>query len=224
MPIPQPLSERLLPAKSPRLPIAHPEYRMDEQEQLMRALRLYFTQLDNNILSLFSPNGGRFLSAPYGAFSATNIQSVSVIDTPTQIALQNTDYANDTWLSSNRLYVHHSGVYNVQFSAQLTNTDTQAHDAVIWLRKSSSGAAAVDIPYSSSITTVASTHGGNIGYLVVAANFFVGLVAGDYVEFWWASNSLQVQLNTLPPITTPFVNPGSPALVATMSFVSALPT
>lgn len=216
-------SERLLPAKAPRIPVAHPEYRMDEMEQFYRILRLYFTQLDSNILSLLSPNGGRYLSAPYGSFSSTQIQTPAAVNTPQIVTFNNTDYANETSLTSNKLYVVYSGIYNIQFSVQLTNDDVQNHDAALWLRKASGAGTAVDVPYTSSVTTVPSLHGGVSGYQIVSANFFISLVAGDHVEFWWSSNSTQVKLNTLPPITTPFVNPGSPSVVATLSFVSAPP-
>lgn len=219
----QPISEQLRPAKAPRLPAAHPDYRMDEQEQLLRVLRIYFAQLDNNILSLFNPNGGRFLSFPYGSFSSTQTQTPAVINTPQLVTFNLTDYANEASVTSSQIHVARSGVYNIQFSAQVINNDTQAHDMAIWLRKASGAGTAVDIPYTSSVATIPSTHGGVVGYNIVAANFYVDLIAGDHAELWWAANSTQVQLATLPPITTPFINPGSPSIVATLSFVSALP-
>jgi len=224
MPNTQPLSERLLPAKAPRLPVAHPEYRMDEIEQFYNVLRLYFTKLDNNILSVFNPNGGRFLSFPYGAFSSTGTETPAVINTPQLVTLNRTDYANDVSLATNQIRVTRSGVYNVQFSIQAINNDTQNHDLAIWLRRGTGTGAAVDVPYSSSVATIASKHGGVVGYNILAANFFVDLIANDFIELWWSSNSTQIQLATLPPITTPFVNPGSPGVVITLSFVSALPT
>jgi hypothetical protein len=198
---------------------------MEDLEQILRILRLYFKQLDNNVLSLFSPNGGRFLSSPYGAFSSTQTQVPAAINTPQRVTINTTDYANDTYfVAGDGIHVTRSGIYNVQFSVQATNADVQDHDFAIWLRRGTGSGVATDIPYSSSVATVPSLHGGNPGYLVVAANFFVDLVANDYIEFWWSANSVQVSLNTLPPITTPFVNPGAPSVVVTLSFVSALPT
>jgi hypothetical protein len=129
------------------------------------------------------------------------------------------DYASDVYYTAgNGIHVGHSGIYNVQFSIQLTNANTQAGDAAIWLRVDG-----VDVPWSSSVVTVPSTHGGVPGYYVISANFYLELLAGQYLEFWWAASDIQVELNALPPITTPFVNPGSPAVVVTVSFVSNLP-
>lgn len=152
----------------------------------------------------------------YGAFSSTTIQSQSVINTPKIITFDNTDYANLTYYTAgDGVRVKQSGLYNVQFSIQLTNTDTQSHDVDVWFRLNG-----VDIPNTASLTTVQGTHGGQPGYAIIAANFFVQINAGDYLEMWWASNSLQVQLNYLPPITTPFVSPGSPSVVLTLNQIN----
>lgn len=159
---------------------------------------------------------------PHGSFTSTQTQTVSVINTPTRITFNVTDYHRDmVQVAGDGIHVAQSGLYNVQFSCQLTNTDTQAHDAAIWLRKGSGVGAATDVPYTSSVTSVTGTHGGQPGYHIIAANFFVYLNVDDYIEMWWVTNSLQVSLDALPPITTPFVNPGSPSVVVTLSYVSS---
>ena len=159
---------------------------------------------------------------PHGSFTSAQTQSVAVINTPTRVTFNVTDYHRDmVQVAGDGIHVAQSGLYNVQFSCQLTNTDTQTHDAAIWIRKGSGVSAAVDVPYTSSVTSVTGTHGGQPGYHVIAANFFVYLEVDDYIELWWATNSLQVTLDTLPPITTPFTNPGSPSVVVTLSYVSS---
>ena len=158
----------------------------------------------------------------HGSFTSTQTQSVATIDTPTRVTFNVTDYSrNVAQIAGDGIHVYRSGLYNVQFSCQLTNADVQIHEAALWLRKGSGLAAAVDIPYTTSVTSVQATHGGVLGYHIIAANFFVYLDVDDYIELWWAANSMQVTLNTLPPITTPFVNPGSPSVVVTLSYVSS---
>jgi hypothetical protein len=152
---------------------------------------------------------------PYGSFSSTQTQTLTATNTPTKVTLNNTDYNNGVTLSSNRVTVTHGGLYNVQFSVQLTNTDTQQHDMDIWFRKNGT-----DVTNSASVQTVTSTHGGQPGYTVIAANFFVRFADNDYIEAWWCSNSTQVQMNYLPAITTPFVSPGAPSVVLTFTYVS----
>lgn len=208
-----PLLKRTAAPPLPPSPVVPSKQHLDG---VLNVLRLYFSRVDALFGSLVNRLGGRFLDFPNGSFYSTAVQSVAVINTPTLITLNSVDSANGVhYLPGNGLHVDHNGLYNVQFSAQLTNQDSQAHDMAIWLRVNGT-----DVPWTSSVATVPSTHGGQPGYHVIAANFYVEMLQGDYLEFWWASNSLQVQLNSLPPITTPFVNPGSPAIVVTLSFVS----
>lgn len=190
----------------------------DHLNPVLNTLRLYFSQIDSSVGALIGREGGRHLHVPHGAFASTATHTVATINTPTLVTLDTTDAEVGVhYVAGNGIHADYPGVYNLQFSIQLTNSDSQAHDAAVWLRKGG-----VDIPWTSSVVTVPSTHGGQPGYYVVAANFFVEMSGGDYVELWWATNSTQVTLNALPPITTPFVNPGSPSVVVTMSFVSNL--
>lgn len=210
--------------ESPNLPLATNEFSRVYFDQYSNVLRLYFNRLRNALQALFSPRGGKYLSFPYGAFSSTTTQNISVIDTPTRVALDTTDYANGTYfVAGDGIHVEQSGIYNVQFSIQVTNDHNQDQDMAIWLRKGVGSGVAADIPYTSSVVTIAATHGGQPGYFVLAANFYVSLNEGDYIEFWWAANHLLVSLNALPPITSPFVNPGAPSVVVTTSYVSSLP-
>lgn len=169
-----------------------------------------------------SVSGIVFDKFPHGAFSSTQTQSQTVINTAKLVSLNTTDYAyKTTRVAGDGIHVQVAGLYNIQFSIQLTNEQTQPHDAAVWLRKGSSSTPAVDVPYTSSVVTISGTHGGQSGYHVVAANFFVYLNVNDYIEFWWAASDLLVKLNALPPITTPFINPGSHSVVVTLSYVSS---
>ena len=106
---------------------------------------------------------------------------------------------------------------NFAFSVQATNSDTQNHDVDVFFRKNGS-----PLANSASVFTVLSTHGGQPGYQVTAANIFIQLQPTDYVEMYWSTNSTQVQLNYLPAITTPFISPGALSVILTAQFVSAL--
>lgn len=211
----------LLVPTAPNLPLAPKDYESRYHDNTNNVLRLYFNRLGGTALaSLLGPLGGQYLNIPHGAFSALTTQSQTTINTPKLITLTNTDYAKGMYLvSGDGIHVEQPGIYNIQFSAQLTNMDNQAHDVDIWIRQNG-----IDAPYTASVVTVPSTHGGQPGYYVIAANFFLSLNAGDYVEFWWASNSLQTEIQTLPAITSPFASPGAPGFVVTVSFVSTITT
>lgn len=159
---------------------------------------------------------------PYGAFQSTANQTVSTINTPTRVALDTTDFASGMNLViGDGIHVTNAGLYNVQFSIQVTNADTQIHDLDIWIRKGASGGTASDVAGTASVCSVVGTHGGQPGYQFNAANFFIRFNAGDFIEFWWSTNSTQVTLQALPAITTPFTSPAAPSAVVTLTWVGS---
>lgn len=189
--------------------------------QLNAMIRTFLFKLTGILSSLFGPRGGKYLNMPYGSYQSNQTQSVASANTPTLVTFDTVDYENGvSKVTGDGFHVEQSGIYNVQFSAQVTNSDTQIHDFYIWLRKGVSPSAATDIENTASITSVANTHGGVAGYGVIAANFFVELNVDEFVEFWWAANSTQVQINYIASTTSPLAKPGSPAIVATLSYVS----
>jgi hypothetical protein len=55
--------------------------------------------------------------------------------------------------------------------------------------------------------------------LIAALNFYVDLVANDYVEIMWATTNILVSLEQLPTQTSP-TRPATPSVIATMMMVS----
>lgn len=108
------------------------------------------------------------------------------------------------------------GIYNIQFSFQFTNTDSQEHDIDIWFKQND-----VTIDNSNSQFTVPSKHGGVNGHLIAALNFFVEVQAGDVVEIVWHTSNSAVFIEAIPAQTIP-TRPATPSAIATVSFVSAL--
>ena len=204
--------------KAPNLPIAPVGYSQQYQEQLNNTFRQYFTQIDNFTQPLATGAGGVYIGQPYGAFSSTQTQTAAIAQTPQQITFNTTDFSNGVYLNgTNDIKVLYSGIYNFAFSVQATNNDTQIHDVDIYFRKNGA-----PLANSASVFSVQGTHGGQPGYLVTAANFFIQLQPTDYLEMYWVTNSVQVQLNYLPAITSPFISPGAPSVILTAQFVSAL--
>lgn len=204
----------------PSLPLGPAEYERRYQDQFSNVLRLYFNQLQSALSTLFNRLGGRYLNFPYGMFQNNVTVTLGAANTPTLVPMTTTDYANGMYaVIADGIHVQQAGVYNYQFSIQFRNTDTQIHDAFVWLRKNG-----VDVPATMSAFSITSSHGGTPGYVIGAVNFYIDLNDGDYVELWWAANSTQVDMYSLPATTSPYNRPLSPAVVATLSFVSALPT
>lgn len=117
--------------------------------------------------------------------------------------------------SDSMITVQQSGVYNVQFSAQLTNTDTSIHDIDVWIKKND-----VTVPNSNSVFSVISRHGGVPGRLIAALNFMLYLDVGDYVEIVWRTSNSSVYIQAIPAQTSP-LRPASPSVIATVSYVSS---
>ena len=115
-----------------------------------------------------------------------------------------------------KITFEYAGIYNIQFSAQLTNTDGQIHDVDIWFKQND-----VDISNSNSIYSVTASHGGVDGHMIAALNLFVEVQAGDYVEIVWHTSNSAVYLDTVPAQVSP-VRPESPSVILTVAFVSEL--
>lgn len=208
---------RRIPA--PNLPLAPNLYERQYVEQLNKDLRLYFTRLGGAVNSILDPaGGGSSIAFPYGEFVATGTQAAAVANTPEIIDLTGTSYALEMYYQpGDGVHVEQEGIYELAFSAQLTNSDSQEHDAGIWLRRSS-----VDVANTARFVTVPKAHGGGDGKAVLAASFFVEMAAGDYVELWWAAGATTVALDTIAASSLPFTHPTSPAMVVTVAFVSNL--
>lgn len=211
------MAQRLVNPVPPSLPLGPEQYERRFIDQHSNVLRLYFNQLSNTTGSLLGNKGGRFLSYPYAAVQRTTDKSFT-INTPTQITFDQNDFLNGcTNDGTDGIHVEHEGIYNYQFSTQFRNTSTQIHSAWIWLRVNG-----VDLNGTGSKFDVTSSHGGIDGFVIGAANFYVQLQSGDYVEMWAAVDNTAVTFDATGASSSPFAMPAIPSVVATLSFVSAL--
>lgn len=220
------LSQQITSPAPPNLGTPAPVYDERFFGQSFGALNVYFAKITGLFSTLFGPRGGKYVNNPYGAFQDTTDQTATA-NTATVMTFNTTDYANGVSVvtsggKASRLTVAQSGIYNLQFSAQFDNADTQEHDVSIWLRKDASGAG-VDIAGSTGFVGVPSSHGGISGHIIIGWNYFVSLNANDFVEIWWSTPSTQVTIQAYAAGTSP-TRPSTASVVATMSFVSNLST
>jgi len=153
---------------------------------------------------------------PYLAVQDSTDQSAASTTTAYAVTFNTTDYALGASLSnSSRLNVNYSGLYNLQFSIQFANTDTQIQDVDIWFRKNGT-----DIANSNSKFSVPNSHGGTNGHLIAALNFYIELAKNDYVQIMWATTSTQVTIEQLPAQTSP-TRPATPSAIATLQYLSS---
>jgi hypothetical protein len=212
----------LYKTRAPALPIQPDTYDRSQMDQFQNALRLYFNRIDNFLSELSGNQGGNLLGFPYGAFSSDQDQTATA-NTATLMTLNTTDFANGVSIASSKIRVENAGIYNLQFSAQFENTDTAFQDVFIWLRQGSGAGAAVDITGSTGFVSIPNRHAGTNGHLIVGWNYFLSMAADDYVQIYWSVPNTAVSIQHLAASGSP-TKPSTQSVVATMSFVSAIPT
>jgi len=192
-------------------------YSQDVQNQNNNLLRLFFTKLVNTIQSLSGPRGGRYLNIPYGEFQDTTDQTAASANTAYAMTLNTTDYANGVSVASgSRITVTDAGIWNLQWSGQFENSDTQIHDVRVWLKINGTV-----VTGSTGYISIPNSHGGTHGHLIAGWNYFVSLNATDYVELWWETDNTAVSIQHYAAGGN---YPSTASLIATMTFVSNLPT
>jgi hypothetical protein len=181
------------------------------------ALNGYFRKVTTVLGSLFGPRGGKFMNNPYGAFQSTADQTAAAANTAYAMTLNTVDYANGVSVASNsRITVADAGIWNLQWSGQFENTDSQDHDVRVWLKINGTV-----VTGSTGFFAVPSKHGSVNGHALVGWNYFVSLNANSYVELWWETDSTAISIQAYPASGD---YPSTASLIATMSFVSNLPT
>jgi hypothetical protein len=207
--------------QTPAVPdLPNPQERYDRLTvaQTNGALRTFFLKLTNALQSLASPRGGRFINMPYGAFQDLTDQVAANTTTAYAITFDTTDLSNGVTLSnSSRLNVAQAGIYNIQFSVQLTNTTNASQDVDIWFRKNGT-----NISNSNSRFGFAARKSPSDPFHIVAAmNLFVSLDTNDYVELMWRPTDVGVAIEHYAASSTP-TRPVIPSVIATVTFVSNL--
>lgn len=155
-------------------------------------------------------------STPYGAFQDSTDQTAAAANTAYAAKFNTTDFSNGVSIvSSSRITVKSYGIYNIQFSFQFANSDTQIQDVDIWFSKNGT-----NIANSNSRFSIPNSHGGVDGHLVAAMNFWVEMAANDYTEIMWSTSSTNVSIQQIPAQTSP-TRPATPSTIATVNFESS---
>jgi hypothetical protein len=215
-------SIELTRTRSPSLPVAPTEYERHYFDQLNNILRLYFNTLDNFVgqLNAGATSTVTGLRLPYGAFQDSTTQTAANTTTAYPITFNTTDFSNGvTMVSGSRFTVANAGIYNLQFSVQLSNSVNATEDIDIWFRKNGT-----DIPASNSRFGLAPRKDvSNPFHIIAGLNYFVDMQANDYVQLVWCTSNVDANIKNYAAGTSP-TRPSIPSVIATMTFVSALPT
>lgn len=184
------------------------------------ALNNFFLKVVFGLGSLFGPQGGKFINTPHGAFHSSIDQVAANTTTAYPVYFGTTDISNGvTVANDSQITVAVDGIWNVQFSLQIKNVSNDGQDFDIWFRKNGTN---ID-DSNSRFHVPARKSTGDASHIIASLNFLVSLVAGDYVEVVGCVTSTDVSLEAFPAGTSP-TRPAIPSAIATMTFVSNLPS
>lgn len=231
----------MLKFRAPPLPIAGAQYSQDYFAQLIRALALYFNQIDSQtpvqwqqvIADEFTGgvfNGdGQGITLPHIAASDTNSQ-YTTNDTPTLVTFNVQESAEHFTLNNDgTATATYGGVYKITYSLQFANTANSAHDVYVWVEVDGG----VDVPRSATKFTIPPRKSvGNPSHVCGYSEVVFPLNAGEKIALYWATDQARVLspsadgvfIEAIPASTSPYQAPAAPSAIGSIVFVSTLPT
>ena len=188
---------------APNLPVAPVEYQQRFQDQYSNVLRLFFNLIANAVNA----------PKPHGSFYDTRTQNNPVANAVNLMTVNNTYDTGQTSFSvsrdTNKIFISETGVYNIQFSAQLDKTGGAASDVFIWLRINGE-----NVANSASKMVI----NGPNDEKIASWNWVVSLAAGSYFQIAWQSPDTNVVL--LAAAASGNI-PEIPSVIITVTWVSA---
>jgi hypothetical protein len=146
----------------------------------------------------------------YAMYQDNVTQTIAAINTGYPIKFRTLDINNGvTIVSDSRITFANTGIYNLQFSVQLQNSNNQEQDVTIWLRKNG-----VDVAGSAGFVAVVAKHGGGNGHALPSWNYLLNVIAGEYYELVWSATSTAVTMQYYPGGSPP---PASASAIFTVT-------
>ena len=153
-----------------------------------------------------------FSSLGRGSYYSVNNQIPTVANTPNSMEFSTIDFESGVQLiASDTIEVLKNGVFNVQFSAQLSRTSGGSSQQIsIWFRKNG-----INIPNSNTHLNVQA----NAGKLVAGWNYFFDLNQNDTIQIMYSVTSTTIQLlHENADLAVP--HPATPSVIVTINQVA----
>ena len=112
---------------------------------------------------------------------------------------------------NSKIYVKHTGIYNLQISAQLHTTIAEAVDFSIWFSMTGS-----NIANSNTEITIERQSGG--GYTLATLNYLLPISSGSYTEIYYSKNTANGEIEAKGTQSTP-IRPATPSVILTVTQV-----
>lgn len=141
------------------------------------------------------------------AFSTATQTNTGGGTAPVAMIFETTSEANQiTIVNNTRITPKHSSEYNIQFSAQIDKTDSNADDIDIWFAINGTA-----VPYSNTRITLPTNNAKTVG----SWNFITPLKSTEYLQILWYSADVDMRLHAEAPQTNP-TRPGIPSVILTV--------
>lgn len=184
----------------PNLPVAPSGYEQRYQDQFANVLRLFFNSISNRINS----------PTAHASYYDTTTQTNPVADTVNLFTYDSviSEFQITRGNPTSKIFINNTGLYNIQFSAQLDKSGGSASSVWIWPRING-----VNVPNSATKIVI----DGPNNEIVPAWNFLLILKAGDYFELAWQSADTDVIILAEPAASN---YPSIPSIILTVNWVS----
>jgi hypothetical protein len=151
----------------------------------------------------------------YGSFYDTTTQSAAAL-TATAITFNSTELSYNVAIGTptSRIVVARAGIYNLQFSAEISNPSAAIDDVTIWIRQNG-----VNIPNSAGIVGTPAKHGAINGHTIIGWNYILQAAVNDYFELYWITDNGTTQILTYPASTVAPIHPQAPSMILTVQQV-----
>lgn len=143
----------------------------------------------------------------FGAFIDTTTQSNPVANVARPITFDTTLDADGVSISAgSKIVVDTTGLYNVQFSAEVTKSDSGIDYVDIWFVLNGDA-----IPWSNTRLTLSDKNDS----VVAAWNYILTMSPTDELQLFWASADTSISIPSITGLTNP-VRPDIPSLILTV--------
>ena len=148
----------------------------------------------------------------YGAFSDYTSQTIASTTTAYVMTFNTTDLGSNgvSVVSSSRLTVTTTGIYNFQWSGQFESNDNAPQDVFVWIRINGTDV----VGSTGRIGLSERKNPGDPFHILAGWNFLLSLTANDYVELTWSATSTSISIKTYAAGTSP-TRPTTASLIAT---------
>jgi hypothetical protein len=227
--------------RAPALPLPPGAYNVQQQSELVRALRLYFNLIDSltpqQAQSYRADNffGGSFagsevqggtlagfgrgLEVPYAMFMSDQDQGSAGTTSENIVTLNRTIFSDGMEIVDNsKIFFAYPGQYLVTARFQFANRGNAASEFELWAKNNG-----VNYPLSNTRFDIPARKSGSV-YSHVTANIsgIFTVINGEYLEFAWWSDGADMYIEHYAAGTSP-TRPEIASVIVTITFVSALP-